>query len=199
MKFGLHLFGQHDKDQSPVQNFETILDQVNTARQVGFDLVWMGHHYLVEDNQKFQPIPTLARIAADTGDMHLGTSLLLPLHHPIIIAEQFATLDVITDGKIIIAPVMGYRDIEFDSLNIDKSDRLGRLIEGVQVIKNLWTEDNVSFNGRHFQFNNVTICPQPVQDPRPRYGLAATETNPLNAPVNLEMSGSQIHTKMRRR
>lgn len=167
MKFGLHLFGHHDKSNSAVRNFETVIEQVDTARESGFDLVWMGHHYLVPDDHKFQVVPTLARIAANTGDMHLGTSFLLPLHHPIVVAEQFATLDAITGGRIILAPVMGYRDVEFESLDVDKSDRLGRLIEGVQVIKRLWTEDEVSFDGRMFQFENATIEPKPVQDPRP--------------------------------
>lgn len=167
MKFGLHLFGHHDKSKSAVDNFETVVEQGNAAREANFDLLWMGHHFLVSDNHKFQAVPALGRIAANSGDMRLGTSYLLPLEHPIVLAEQFATLDAITGGRIILAPVMGYRNKEFDALEIDKSDRLGRLIEGVQIIKRLWTEDNVSYDGKHFQFEDVTIEPKPVQDPRP--------------------------------
>lgn len=167
MKFGLHLFGHHTKSESPARNFETVIEQVEAARAADFDLLWTGHHYLSAENQKFQAVPALGRIAASAGEMHIGTSFLLPLHHPIIVAEQFATLDAITDGRIIFAPVMGYRDKEFDSLGIDKSDRLGRLVEGVQIIKRLWTEDDVSYDGKHFQFENATIEPKPVQDPRP--------------------------------
>jgi len=173
MKFGLHLFGHHSKDRPADENFRTVVEQVRTARDSGFDLIWAGHHYMMSDRQKFQVVPAMARLAADAGDMHVGTSFLLPLHHPIVIAEQFATLDAITGGRAIIGPVAGYRDIEFQSLDIPKRDRAGRLVEGVEVIKRLWTEDDVTYEGEHFRFEGVTITPKPVQDPRPPIWIGA--------------------------
>ena len=173
MRFGLHLFGHHPKDVAPDENFQTVVDQVRTARKAGFDLIWTGHHYMMRERQKFQVIPAMSRLAADAGDMHVGTTLLLPLEHPIVVAEQFATMDAITGGRVIIGPIAGYRDIEFDSLGIPKSERVGRLVEGVRVIKRLWTEDDVTFEGNHYQFENVTITPKPVQDPRPPIWIGA--------------------------
>ena len=173
MKFGLHAFGHHPTDRPADENFAELLDQVRVAERVGFDLLWAGHHYMMTDRQKFQVVPATARIAAEAGDMHVGTAFLLPLHHPIVVAEQFATLDAITGGRAIIGPVAGYRDIEFDSLDIDKAARMGRLMEGVEVIKRLWTEDDVTFDGDHFSFEGVTITPKPVQEPRPPIWVGA--------------------------
>jgi alkanesulfonate monooxygenase SsuD/methylene tetrahydromethanopterin reductase-like flavin-dependent oxidoreductase (luciferase family) len=173
MQFGLHAFGHHRSDRPADENFTELLEQVRVAEQVGFDLVWAGHHYMMTDRQKFQVVPAMARIAGEAGDMQVGTAFLLPLHHPIVVAEQFATLDAITGGRAIIGPVAGYRDIEFDSLDIDKLDRVGRLHEGVEVIKRLWTEDAVTFDGEHFSFEDVTITPKPVQDPRPPIWVGA--------------------------
>jgi len=173
MRFGLHLFGHHASDKPADENFRRIVEQVRVAEDIGFDLIWAGHHYMMRERQKFQVVPSMARLAADAGDMHVGTAFLLPLHHPIIVAEQFATLDAITGGRAIIGPVAGYRNIEFQSLGIPKSDRVGRLVEGVEVIKRLWTENDVTYEGEYFQFENVSITPKPVQEPRPPIWIGA--------------------------
>lgn len=180
MLFGLHVLGHHSKERSPAENFEEIVEQVQTARDAGFDLLWCGHHYMVEEWQKFQVIPAISRFAADAGDMYVGTSHLLPLHHPIVIAEQFATIDAITGGRAIFGPVAGYRRKEFESLGIPRSERFGRLVEGVEVIKKLWREDDVTYDGRYFSFENVTINPKPVQEPRPPIWIGANADSAID-------------------
>src|SRR2546422_11664760 len=90
--------------------FRSPVEQVRLARAVGFSSVWASRHYLSDPFTYFQPIPTLARLAADARGMTLGTGvLLLPLHHPVEIAEQLATLDVITDGHLIFGVCLRYR------------------------------------------------------------------------------------------
>lgn len=166
MKFGLTLIGSHPRENPPTENFSNIIDHVRAARDSGFDFIWSGHHYLNEEHQRFQPVPEISRLAAEAGDMHVGTSFLLPLHHPIIVAEQFATIDVITDGKAMIGPVAGYHEREFNAIGISMKERFRRLREGVEVLKLLWTEDNVSYDGVNFSFEDVTITIKPVQEPR---------------------------------
>lgn len=167
MKFGLAVIGNHSKQHSPVDNFQTVLEQVRTARDGEFDLINAGHHYVVADNQRFQAIPALSRLAAESGDMHALACQLLPLHHPVEIAEHMATLDVITNGKAALAPIAGYRDAEFDAFGIPKAQRGKRLHESVELIKRLWTEDSVTFDGEFFSVTDCTINPKPVQEPRP--------------------------------
>lgn len=175
MKFGLSVHGKSPRNNRPVDNFKHIREQVQTADSVGFDLIYMGHHYFVENYQKFQNIPALSRLSAVAPGLYICPAVLLPLHHPLIIAEQLATMDVVTDGKLAVAPVAGYRDHEFDSLGIDKRERAIRLREGIEIISRVWTADNVSFHGEIYDFENVTINPKPVQDPHPPLWIGANQ------------------------
>jgi alkanesulfonate monooxygenase SsuD/methylene tetrahydromethanopterin reductase-like flavin-dependent oxidoreductase (luciferase family) len=100
--------------------------------------------------------------------MYLGTSIfLLPLHHPVMVAEYVATIDNLSGGKFLFGVGQGYRDLEFKSFGIDKRQRRTRLVEGLQVIRKLWSEDAVSFHGECFQLDGVTIAPKPLQRPGP--------------------------------
>lgn len=173
MKVGLNLFGDFSDEYSPQENFESLLRQTTAARDAGFDLISAGHHYAVEAYQRFQIVPTAGRLAAETGDMHLCLWTLLPLHNPVEIAEQFATLDVITNGRIVLGPVAGYRDIEFHAFDVEKSERMARLYEKVEIIKRLWTEDDVTYRGTFHELEGVTINPKPIQDPHPPIWVGA--------------------------
>lgn len=116
----------------------------------------------------FQPMPLLARFAAEATGMTMGTSIyLLSLHNPVEAAEQAATLDIITGGRFVFGVAQGYRDVEFSSFGIPKGSRSGRLEEAVQVIRKLWAEDDVTWEGDHFPLEGVTINPKPVQQPGP--------------------------------
>jgi len=147
---------------------------VRLARAVGFSTVWASQHFLSQPFTYFQPIPTLGRIAAEADGMTLGTGIiLLPLFQPLDVAEQIATLDVITGGRMILGVGLGYRDDENAALGIDPKSRVGRLTEGVEVIERLWMGEPVTYEGRYFQLRDVRISLRPVQRPRPRIWLAA--------------------------
>jgi alkanesulfonate monooxygenase SsuD/methylene tetrahydromethanopterin reductase-like flavin-dependent oxidoreductase (luciferase family) len=167
MRFGLAVVGNQSKNHPPEANFELILEMVQTARDTGFDVINAGHHYLVEDHDRFQAIPTLSRASAESGDLSLAACQILPLHHPVEIAEHMATLDVMSGGRAILAPIAGYRDVEFDAFGVSKSERGRRIKEGVEIIKRLWTEDDVSYDGEVFSIENCSINPKPIQEPRP--------------------------------
>ena len=174
MKFGLGLSVQHSPDDSQAGRFQEHLEQVRLASAVGFDSVWASQHYLSAPFTYFQPIPVLARVAAEAGRMSLGTGvLLLPLHHPVEVAEQIATLDVICGGRFIFGVGLGYRDVENQAVGQDPTQRVGRLVEGLEVIERLWTGEPVSYSGRHFNLTDVRISMPPLQRPRPPIWMAA--------------------------
>jgi alkanesulfonate monooxygenase SsuD/methylene tetrahydromethanopterin reductase-like flavin-dependent oxidoreductase (luciferase family) len=174
MRFGLGLSVQHSPDDSQAGRFQEHLEQVRLASSVGFDSVWASQHYLSAPFTYFQPIPVLARVAAEAGTMSLGTGvLLLPLHHPVDVAEQIATLDVICSGRFIFGVGLGYRDVENQAVGQDPKQRVGRLEEGLQIIERLWTGEPVSHAGRHFTLTDVRISMPPLQRPRPPIWLAA--------------------------
>jgi alkanesulfonate monooxygenase SsuD/methylene tetrahydromethanopterin reductase-like flavin-dependent oxidoreductase (luciferase family) len=176
MKFGVSLFGHHSLDRSSIENFESVLALARTARDANFDLVSAGQHYLVEHFQKFQPKLALARASAETGDMLINILDLVPLNHPVRLAEELATLDAMTGGRVVFTPLLGYSQHEFDAFGISKKTRRGRLLESVELIKRLWAEDNVTFEGKYYQVHNATINPKPVQKPRPAIWMPADST-----------------------
>jgi probable F420-dependent oxidoreductase len=175
MKFGVFLGTQHQQGDEPARRVREHIEQVRFMSGAGFDSVWVGQHYVTYPHQYLQPVPLLGRLAAEAGVMTLGTSLLLlPLHHPVEIAEQFATLDVITGGRLVLGVGLGYRREEFAAFGLPVNSRVGRLKEALEVIKRLWTEDHVSYDGRHFRLTDVSIRPRPLQRPRPPIWIGAT-------------------------
>lgn len=174
MKFGLVVAGQYLRDGSPAVRAQEMIEQVRLARRLGFDSVWMVHHYLIEF-QAFQPVPMLARLAAEAGDMEIGTAIyVLPLQHPVEVAENFATLDALTGGRLVFGVAQGYRPDEFEAMGVPRHERGARFEEGLRLIERLWTEDSVDFAGRFYRVAKATLAMRPVRTPRPPIWIGAT-------------------------
>jgi alkanesulfonate monooxygenase SsuD/methylene tetrahydromethanopterin reductase-like flavin-dependent oxidoreductase (luciferase family) len=173
VKLGVFLNTNYGADENVATRFREAADQVRMARDYGFSSVCVGQHFLTE-YQKLHPIPLLARLATESGDMRLLPGiLLLPLFNPVYIAEELATLDVVSGGRVLFGIGVGYRDVEFEAFGVRKSDRGARLEESLQVIKRLWTEDEVSFEGRFFRIPKVEVRTRPLQRPHPPIWVAA--------------------------
>src|SRR5947199_6828345 len=155
---------------SPLQgqaNFEETLQECEQAEAAGFDSLWLGEHH---NSILLYPAPLvgLAAIAARTRRLRLGTGvLLLPLYHPLAVAEEAAMVDVISRGRLILGVGAGYAPEEFAAFGISTKERGSRLDEAVPLIHRLWTEDAVSHEGRHYRIGGATLRPRPVQKPRP--------------------------------
>jgi alkanesulfonate monooxygenase SsuD/methylene tetrahydromethanopterin reductase-like flavin-dependent oxidoreductase (luciferase family) len=175
MRFGLGLPMQHPMGDNLPQRFAELLEMVRLARQAGFHHVSASQHYLAAPFQYMQPLPVLARVAAEAGEMTLGTGImLLALQHPVDVAESLATLDVICGGRLVFGVGLGYRDVEFDAFGIPRGRRLTRFLEALEVVKRLWTEERVTFHGKEFHLEDVSITMRPVQKPRPPIVVAAS-------------------------
>ena len=173
MELGLLLNSQAPPEQDSRATLGHLIEQVTTARDAGFDVIVANHHYLTDYTQ-FQPFPLLGRISGHAEGMRFGTGvIILPLVHPIAVAENLATLSYMSDRRIVAGVAAGYRDVEFDSLDVDKADRGGRMDEGVQLLKRLWTEEDVHFDGEHYSVDGVTITPRPETPPEIWYGANA--------------------------
>jgi alkanesulfonate monooxygenase SsuD/methylene tetrahydromethanopterin reductase-like flavin-dependent oxidoreductase (luciferase family) len=119
VKFGLALSVQHRPQDAQAARFREHLAQATLARSVGFSSIWASQHYLSAPFTYFQPVPMLARVAAEVDGLTLGTGVLvLPLYHPLEAAEQLATLDVICGGRLIAGVGLGYRDPENETFGL---------------------------------------------------------------------------------
>ncbi|MBU2533028.1 MAG: LLM class flavin-dependent oxidoreductase [Alphaproteobacteria bacterium] len=174
MKLGVYLNAQHPQGDDPGRRFAETVEQVRLIRKLGFDSIWGGEHHITDGYHYFPLLPFLQRLSAEAEGMEVGTNIvLLPMHNPMEIAEISAFLDVITGGRFQLGVGLGYRQEEFDMFGVPLKQRVTRMVEGIEIIRRLWTEDRVTHNGRHWQFENMTIRPQPVQKPRPPILIAA--------------------------
>jgi len=174
MKVGVQLNPQVSIEKHAASLMPTLIDQVRIADQSGFHAFSMGEHYNIPGLQRLHQVPALARLCAEAKNCEVGTAvMLLGLRHPVTVATELASLDVINEGKFFAAFGLGYRDEELNAFDLSKSQRFGRFVEGLDIIKRLWNEDHVTFQGKEFQIKDVTVDPKPIQKPRPPIWIAA--------------------------
>ena len=144
------------------------LRQIAWAETIGYDDVWLTEHHFCEDGHAPSILPLAAAVAARTTRIRIGTSvLLLPLYHPVRVAEDAATVDILSDGRFELGVGVGYRPQEFKGLGLRGQDRGARMDEALEVIRALWRGETVDFQGRHFQVDGAKLAPMPVQTPPP--------------------------------
>jgi alkanesulfonate monooxygenase SsuD/methylene tetrahydromethanopterin reductase-like flavin-dependent oxidoreductase (luciferase family) len=173
LKFGLAIMNDFPPGVVPAQRISLMREQVRAASESGISSVWMLQHYL-GSMPTLQPVPTLAAVAQDAGEMTLGTNMfILPLRHPVDVAEDFATLDHLTGGRAVAGFGMGYRDNEYESFGIAMGDRVGRFEESIKVIRELWSGKSTTFEGEHFQIRDQRISLEPVKSGGPPIWIGA--------------------------
>ncbi|XOV84545.1 MAG: LLM class flavin-dependent oxidoreductase [bacterium] len=149
------------------QFYASRLAQISTAEQLGFDSVWLTEHHFCDDGYTPSPLILGAAIGARTHRMRIGTNLmLLPLHDPVRIAEDSATLSLCTGGRFDLGVGIGYRQLEFDQFQRRLSHRPSLIEEGIEVVRRCWSGQPVNFSGKRFSVSNLSVTPPPVSAPR---------------------------------
>ncbi len=166
MEIGV-LIGDVHSSTDPRVQMDELLRQVEAAQRNGLTYITLAQHYLYGDLRCLQPIPTLARLSAELDDhVRIATTVIeVPLYHPVALAEELATLDILSGGRLIAGLGSGYRPEEFVAFGVDRSERLGRLEESVGLMKRLWTEDVVTHHGEYWTLDEVRPHLRPVQQP----------------------------------
>jgi alkanesulfonate monooxygenase SsuD/methylene tetrahydromethanopterin reductase-like flavin-dependent oxidoreductase (luciferase family) len=171
---GLMLSLEYPAGDDPGRRFAEHREQVRLAREAGFDLIGVPHHASRGPSQWLPPLLTAAALAAEAAPMRLATTvLLLPLRHPVDVAEQVAMLDHLTGGRFAFGVGAGWQPGEFQALGVPMTERAGRLEESLAIIQRLWAEDVVSFAGRHFTLADTRLTLKPRQRPRPPIWMGA--------------------------
>jgi alkanesulfonate monooxygenase SsuD/methylene tetrahydromethanopterin reductase-like flavin-dependent oxidoreductase (luciferase family) len=173
MKLGLYMATQWRQGADLGPELANLIEQTRTAKASGLASLMVGQHFVSSPLQMFQAMPLLARLAAEADGMMLGPGLLLlPLLNPVIVAEETATLDWLTGGNAIIGLGLGYRQEEFDSIGIPFKERVPRFVEGVEVIRKLWTGDVVEHQGRFHRLSGVQASLKPQRPGGPPIWMA---------------------------
>jgi len=148
-----------------------ILDEALYAEEVGLHSAWIGEHHFSSLGVLSCPDLVLAHVAARTTRIRLAPAVtVLPLHHPIRAAEQWATLDLLSGGRVDFAAGRGYDRREYAPFRVSFEDNQAIFEEGMEIVRRLWESDQpISHHGAHYRFDNVAITPRPVQRPIPAY------------------------------
>ena len=189
MKFGVlyNIDYRPEVHKSATSYYGQIIDQVQLLEDLGFDAVWFGeHHYSGYSFGNPAVIATAA--AARTKRIRLGTGVaLIPLHHPLRLAEEYAMFDVLSGGRLEFGVGRGFLSYAYDIFGVDMEQSHQRYREGVELILKAWTADGpFSFDGQFWKLKDYQFFPQPVQKPHPPIFAAGAAT-----PSSFEWAGAK--------
>ncbi|MGF7159982.1 alkanesulfonate monooxygenase SsuD/methylene tetrahydromethanopterin reductase-like flavin-dependent oxidoreductase (luciferase family) [Rhodoligotrophos appendicifer] len=180
MKFGL--FGtartsvDHEAGANDSQAYREFIDYVCEAERLGFSSVFLAEHHFTGINQISASISLLTYLAGITKTIRLGTAVtVLPWHNPVLLAEQAATLDVLSNGRFDFGVGKGYRETEFDGFCMDIAEAHERYEEALEIILRAWTsKERFSHHGKRWHYEDIIVEPSPAQQPHPPLWVGAS-------------------------
>jgi alkanesulfonate monooxygenase SsuD/methylene tetrahydromethanopterin reductase-like flavin-dependent oxidoreductase (luciferase family) len=171
MEIGLLLHTrQIIRQDEAAKSFSQLWSDAAQAEELGFDHIWLGDSVTVLDKARGDCLTTMAALAARTEKIRIGAVPMLPaLRNPVLLAHALATLDVIANGRIIlgvsVGPVREYIQRQFAACGVPPQEKAGRLGECIAIMRRLWSEKTIDYEGRYYKLNNVGILPHPAQKP----------------------------------
>lgn len=154
--------------------YEQILNQIIRGEELGYDNVWLTEHHFTDDGYNPALMTTAAAVATRTKTIRIGTFvLLLPYQHPVLMAEQITNVDIFSNGRFDFGIGQGYSYHEFKAFCMNRSERGSRMREGIDIIKKLFTQERVTYDGKFTKLDEVRLSPKPVQTPYPPIWIGA--------------------------
>lgn len=164
LKVGLYATTQFTPDTDLAHAKSDLVEQVRLARKSGFSSLWLPHHYLTQPMKMLATTPMLAYLAREAEGMMVGPNILVvPLLNPVHVAEDAVTLDFLTGGNYVLGMGVGYREAEFNAFNVPLKERAQRFEESITIMRRLWTEERVTFNGKIFHIEDLGIGVKPTR------------------------------------
>ncbi|HET6317149.1 MAG TPA: LLM class flavin-dependent oxidoreductase [Chloroflexota bacterium] len=176
MEFGIFHEFERGAGRDEAESFEDAFQLVDAAERWGLDAVWLAElHFNPQRSVLSAPLTIASAVAARTSHIKIGTAVqVLPLHHPLRLAEETATIDHISHGRLIFGVGRSGFAATYQTYGVPYAESRERFAETLQVVKRAWTEPTFSHSGTYFQFQNVTLSPKPYQKPHPPIRIAAT-------------------------
>ena len=192
MKFALFTHIPWPEGADPQQVFRQTVEEVVRGEELGYHSAWLAEHHFSRYGIGSSSLVLAGHLAAMTSTIRLGTAVLVPpLQNPIRLAEDTATVDAISGGRLDVGLGRGTAGYEYTGFNIDREESQGRFQESLRVITGLWTTPDFSHDGKFYSVNRANLTPPPVQRPHPPVYLAATRTT-----ETLEFAATSGHPLM---
>lgn len=190
MKFAAYAMPSYREEFGLTQGgfLRATLDLLTNAEALGFDSVWVNEHHFHQYGGMMPSLPTmLAALSQRTSRVRLGTSVvLLPLHNPLVVAEQLAMVDLMSNGRLEFGVGRGFVAHDYDVLGVPYADAQDRLMESLDVVRKAWSGQAFSHQGHYYQLKDVEVWPAPEQRPHPPIWMAAT-----SSPKSFEWAATQ--------
>ncbi len=187
MKIGLFTIVPWHESKTQEQSLSEALEQIELADQLGLDEVWIGEHRFSRHGLVSGIWSFLGQVAARTKHVRIGTAVVvLPLHNPILVAEEAAMVDILSGGRLNFGIGAGYQRQEFEGVGVDINESRERFLESVDVIIKAWTEESLTYHGKYTNVDNLSVLPKPLQKPYPPLFQAVSTT-----PASIEFAASR--------
>jgi alkanesulfonate monooxygenase SsuD/methylene tetrahydromethanopterin reductase-like flavin-dependent oxidoreductase (luciferase family) len=177
----LQFFSWPERRVALAEVYSRALDRIEIMDRAGFDAVWLAEHHF----SSFSVCPSVHMMgvlaAARTTRLRIGTGVsLAPFYHPLRLAEEVALLDVLSGGRVNWGAGRGFARVEFENFGVPPDESASRFRETVEIVLRAWTDERLSFAGKHFHFEDVEVLPKPLQKPHPPVWMAATSESALD-------------------
>ena len=183
MEFGVFYQIPCGENQTPAGRYADVMAQVQLADRLGYDMAWLAElHFARRFSVMPAPLLMASALSQTTQRIMLGTAVnLLPLHHPLRIAEEVATLDVLSGGRAVFGIGRGSNPNHYRGYGIPIEERNDRFVEGLDLALRAWMEDELNYQGQFYQAENIRLEPKPIQQPHPPVYVASNgaDTFPL--------------------
>ena len=177
MEFALFSHVPWPEGTDPKQVYQDITEEFILGEELGFKSAWMAEHHFTRYGLGAAPNVLASNIVAKTTTIRIGSAVFVsPLHLPARLAEEIATLDVLSGGRIDVGFGRGAAQSEYNVANIPIEESQQRFQESITMIEGLWSNKDYTFEGKHYKITNANIVPQPIQNPHPPIYIAATRS-----------------------
>jgi alkanesulfonate monooxygenase SsuD/methylene tetrahydromethanopterin reductase-like flavin-dependent oxidoreductase (luciferase family) len=184
MHFGTFLLMQSPSACPSDEVYGRAIEQAQAAEELGFRNIWLAEHHFSTYGYLGRPVQLATFIAAKTTRLRVGTAVIVvPLHHPLMVAEEIAMLDVLSNGRADIGLGRGYQYYEFERLGLDLNSARTRWDESIDIILLALEGKPFSYEGAHYQIPDTTVFPQPAQRPHPPIWVTAQSPESVAATV----------------
>ena len=176
MKFGLYSsIANPPRGDDLDRCVDEVIEEAQAAEAYGLDSCFFGEHHQDKDGFLPSPLIVATAVAARTTTLRVGTSvILLPLHHPVHLAEDVATLSIVSKGRIVLGVGLGYQQADFQPFGIPIENRVGLFEEEVEIIRRCWTGERFSYHGKYHDLENVQVLPTPYKGEAPALFVGAS-------------------------
>ena len=179
MKFGIHFQLACADWQSPLQRYQETLDLIQLGDELGFDYSWLAEMHF-NPSHCITPSPLLVSAAAAqrTKRIRLGVAVnLLPLHHPIRLAEDLAELDLLSNGRVEFGVGRGQQPDHYQGFEVPMEESRDRMVESLEMVIKAWTHERLTFEGKYYSAKDLLVVPKPLQKPHPPVRIASNSAD----------------------